>query len=199
MAGDGKQDHKRARSMTCGRCLRRGIDCVWPASSRVTSCLPCQTAKAKCGGSPVWKQVWKENCHKQPESKEEEDGRVYLWEMERINKTVIKRLEKMETRLSVMERELRKQRTREKELNKVMQEVKDFLCWSEVVDSNEQLGLTATESGVESDAEQEFVGEVTTLEEEKAEAARKRREKREAAEARKRVAEKEKGKGKAKE
>jgi len=117
--------------------------------------------------------------------------------MERINKTVVKRLEKMETRLSVIERALRKQRTREKELSKVMREVKDFLCWSEVVDSDEESGSTETASDAESDAGQEIVGELAGLEEEKAELARKRREKREAAEARRRAAEK--GKGKAKE
>ena len=196
-AGDSERGHKRARSTTCGRCLRRGIDCAWPASSRATSCLPCQTAKAKCGGSPVRKQVRKEYRREQPESEEDEDGGVYLWEMERINKTVVKRLEKMETRLSVIERALRKQRTREKELSKVMREVKDFLCWSEVVDSDEESGSTETASDAESDAGQEIVGELAGLEEEKAELARKRREKREAAEARRRAAEK--GKGKAKE
>ena len=73
----GERGHKRARSTTCGRCARHGLDCTWLETGRATSCLACQAAKAKCGASPVRKQPHKEVWKGSPES-ENEDGSVLL-------------------------------------------------------------------------------------------------------------------------
>ena len=47
-AGKGKGNEKAMEQGDCVCCKKRGIECVPPTESKVTSCAACQSVRAKC-------------------------------------------------------------------------------------------------------------------------------------------------------
>ena len=48
VVGKGKGKKKAAEQGACKCCERRGIECVPPTEGKVTACVVCQLARAKC-------------------------------------------------------------------------------------------------------------------------------------------------------
>ena len=126
------------------------------------SCLACQAAKAKCGASPVRKQPRKEVRKGSPGS-EVEDG-VYLWEMERVASKLEERMRWLEGRMKAFEERV------EKKLDyqlRILQEVRDYIAWGSYSHQEfEPEEGSESDSGMESDDQQEIVEELAELREE---------------------------------